>query len=179
MAYPCTERSASYQARARLEVPNQSVQTCRRGRVTCSLWGLPQSVPTHEMPFVVCQCVMLASTSFVIDELTTKIAPSTLTTTCRNYLLISKAWKQRTKIRMGRLPFSHVRMNYFWWAKTERIVVYSAVNLLFRNNKIQLSKCHYITIFMNCKISLTYISETHWKQSIKFQIESMFHFPFS
>ena len=40
-------------------------------------------------------------------------------TTCRNYLLISKAWKQRTKIRMGRLPFSHVRMNYFWWAKTE------------------------------------------------------------
>ena len=26
-------------------------------------------------------------------------------TTCRNYLLISKAWKQRTKIRMGRLPF--------------------------------------------------------------------------
>ena len=100
-------------------------------------------------------------------------------TTCRNYLLIVKAWKQRTKIRMGRLPFSHVRMNYFWWAKTERIVVYSAVNLLFRNNKIQLSKCHYITIFMNCKISLTYISETHWKQSIKFQIESMFHFPFS
>ena len=100
-------------------------------------------------------------------------------TTCRNYLLIVKAWKQRTKIRMGRLPFSHVRMNYFWWAKTERIVVYSAVNLLFRNNKIQLSKCHHITIFMNCKISLTYISETHWKQSIKFQIESRFHFPFS
>ena len=94
-------------------------------------------------------------------------------------VIIVKAWKQRTKIRMGRLPFSHVRMNYFWWAKTERIVVYSAVNLLFRNNKIQLSKCHYITIFMNCKISLTYISETHWKQSIKFQIESMFHFPFS
>ena len=26
-------------------------------------------------------------------------------TTCRNYLLIVKAWKQRTKIRMGRLPF--------------------------------------------------------------------------
>ena len=106
-------------------------------------------------------------------------ASLSLLTTCRNYLLIVKAWKQRTKIRMGRLPFSHVRMNYFWWAKTERIVVYSAVNLLFRNNKIQLSKCHYITIFMNCKISLTYISETHWKQSIKFQIESMFHFPFS
>ena len=28
-----------------------------------------------------------------------------LCTTCCNYLLISKAWKQRTKIRMGRLPF--------------------------------------------------------------------------
>ena len=109
----------------------------------------------------------------------TRLITDDLSTTCRNYLLIVKAWKQRTKIRMGRLPFSHVRMNYFWWAKTERIVVYSAVNLLFRNNKIQLSKCHYITIFMNCKISLTYISETHWKQSIKFQIESMFHFPFS
>ena len=99
-------------------------------------------------------------------------------TTCRNYLLIVKAWKQHTKIWMGRLPFSHVRMNYFWWAKTERIKDYSAVNLLFRNNKIQLSKCHYITIFMNCKISLTYISETHWKQSIKFQIECFtFLFP--
>ena len=87
--------------------------------------------------------------------------------TCRNYLFIVKLENSATKIWMGRLPFSHVRMNYFWWAKTERIVVYSAVNLLFRNNKIQLSKCHHITIFMNCKISLTYISETHWKQSIK------------
>ena len=108
-----------------------------------------------------------------------KSITDTRRTTCRNYLFIVKLENSATKIWMGRLPFSHVRMNYFWWAKTERIVVYSAVNLLFRNNKIQLSKCHYITIFMNCKISLTYISETHWKQSIKFQIESMFHFPFS
>ena len=116
---------------------------------------------------------------FSMSILWLQSASAVSVTTCRNYLFIVKLENSATKIWMGRLPFSHVRMNYFWWAKTERIVVYSAVNLLFRNNKIQLSKCHHITIFMNCKISLTYISETHWKQSIKFQIESMFHFPFS
>ena len=41
-------------------------------------------------------CLLLAATS---------LPASWDTTTCRNYLLISKAWKQRTKIRMGRLPF--------------------------------------------------------------------------
>ena len=116
---------------------------------------------------------------FVLPGVAKQLANFGSITTCRNYLLMSKAWKQRTKIRMGHLPFSHIRRNYFWWAKTERIVVCSAFHLLFRNNKIQLSKCHHITIFMNCKISLTYISETHWKQLIKFQIESMFHFTFS
>ena len=86
--YCCLYGVSVYRAECQLPSSgsNQSVQTCRRGRVTCSLWGLPQSVPTHEMPFVVCQCVifpnkLLASTSFVIDELTTKIGPSTLTNT--------------------------------------------------------------------------------------------------
>ena len=125
---------------------------------------------------IICQHSLTFSRMY---DFTHSVRAITGVTTCRNYLFIVKLENSATKIWMGRLPFSHVRMNYFWWAKTERIVVYSAVNLLFRNNKIQLSKCHYITIFMNCKISLTYISETHWKQSIKFQIESMFHFPFS
>ena len=35
-------------------------------------------------------------------------------TTCRNYLFIVKLENSATKIWMGRLPFSHVRMNYFW-----------------------------------------------------------------
>ena len=59
-----------------------------------------------------------------------------LITMCRNYLFIVELEKSVHKNWMGRLPYFHVRMNYFWWAKTERLVVYSAVNLLFRNNKI-------------------------------------------
>ena len=78
-------------------------------------------------------------------------------TMCRNYLFIVELEKSVHKNWMGRLPYFHVRMNYFWWAKTERLVIYSAVNLLFRNNKIQLSTCHHLSIYMHCKISFTYL----------------------
>ena len=64
-------------------------------------------------------------TKFIRDSLykhpvdtTTKLAAAveaTLRCTmCRNYLFIVKLENSATKIWMGRLPFSHVRMNYFW-----------------------------------------------------------------